>query len=122
MSLIELDAIVIVDADSTVSPDLLRVFARGLDAGHEWIQCYDCVRNADESWRTRLMAYAFSLINGVTLLGQSCLGLSAALRGNGMCLSTRGLDAGPVADARADRGPRILLVSTDHGGPHRLRS
>jgi cellulose synthase/poly-beta-1,6-N-acetylglucosamine synthase-like glycosyltransferase len=86
-----LDALVVIDADSIVHPDLLRVFARGLDAGQEWIQCYDCVGNADQSWRTRLMAYAFSLINGVTLLGQKALGLSAGLRGNGMCLSTRGL-------------------------------
>jgi cellulose synthase/poly-beta-1,6-N-acetylglucosamine synthase-like glycosyltransferase len=86
-----MDAIVVVDADSTVHPDLLHVFARGLDAGYEWIQCYDSVGNPDRSWRTRLMAYAFSLINGVTLEGQVALGLSAALRGNGMCLSTRGL-------------------------------
>ena len=47
--------------------------------------------NADQSWRTRLMAYAFSLINGVLLQGQSALGLSAGLRGNGMCISTAGL-------------------------------
>jgi cellulose synthase/poly-beta-1,6-N-acetylglucosamine synthase-like glycosyltransferase len=41
------------------------------------------------------MAYAFSLINGVTLQGQVAIGLSGALRGNGMCLSTRGLDRVP---------------------------
>ena len=86
-----LDALVFVDADSTVHPDLLRRFAQFVDSGHEWIQCYDAVGNADRSWRTRLMAYAFSLINGVTLQGQSALGLSAGLRGNGMCISTAGL-------------------------------
>jgi cellulose synthase/poly-beta-1,6-N-acetylglucosamine synthase-like glycosyltransferase len=90
-----LDAVVVVDADTTVHPDLLRVFARGLAAGQDWIQSYDCVGNADRSWRTRLMAYAFSLINGVTLLGQQALGISAGLRGNGMCLSTRGLGRVP---------------------------
>jgi cellulose synthase/poly-beta-1,6-N-acetylglucosamine synthase-like glycosyltransferase len=90
-----LDAIVVVDADTTVHPDLLRTFARSLDAGHDWVQCYDTVGNAERSWRTRLMAHAFSLINGVTLQGQMALGLSAALRGNGMCLSTRGLDRVP---------------------------
>jgi len=37
------------------------------------------------------MAYSFGLINGVLLQGQTALGLSGALRGNGMCLSTRGL-------------------------------
>jgi cellulose synthase/poly-beta-1,6-N-acetylglucosamine synthase-like glycosyltransferase len=86
-----IDALVFVDADSTVDPDILRRFAQILDSGHEWIQCYDAVGNADQSWRTRLMAYAFSLINGVTLQGQSALGFSAGLRGNGMCISTPGL-------------------------------
>jgi cellulose synthase/poly-beta-1,6-N-acetylglucosamine synthase-like glycosyltransferase len=91
------DALVIVDADSTVHPDLLRVFAQGLESGHDWIQCFDCVGNPTSSWRTQLMAYAFSLINGVTLLGQNALGLSAALRGNGMCLSIKGLRRVPWA-------------------------
>jgi cellulose synthase/poly-beta-1,6-N-acetylglucosamine synthase-like glycosyltransferase len=90
-----LDAIVIVDADTTAHPSLLRVFDRGLGAGQEWIQCYDSVGNGDRSWRTRLMAYGFSLMNGVTLQGQTALGLSAGLRGNGMCLSTRGLERVP---------------------------
>jgi len=86
-----LDALVVVDADSTVDPSLLRRFAEGLESGDDWIQCYDTVGNAGQSWRTRLMAYGFCLINGVVLRGQTALGLSAGLRGNGMCLSTRGL-------------------------------
>jgi cellulose synthase/poly-beta-1,6-N-acetylglucosamine synthase-like glycosyltransferase len=89
------DALVVVDADSTVHPRLLERFAEGLERGEEWIQCYDGVGNAGQSWRTRLVACAFSLINGVVLRGQSALGLSAGLRGNGMCLSTRGLSQVP---------------------------
>jgi cellulose synthase/poly-beta-1,6-N-acetylglucosamine synthase-like glycosyltransferase len=85
------DALVIVDADSTLEPGLLERFSRALDRGCQWIQCYDGVGNADQSWRTRLMSYGFSLINGVTLAGQTALGLSAGLRGNGMCISTSGL-------------------------------
>lgn len=94
-SLDRLDALVIVDADSAVSPGLLRGFASCLDAGRDWIQCFYTVANPDASWRTRLMAYAFSLFNGVMLLGQSALGLSAGFRGNGMCISTRGLQRVP---------------------------
>jgi cellulose synthase/poly-beta-1,6-N-acetylglucosamine synthase-like glycosyltransferase len=86
-----LDALVIVDADTTVDQRLLDRFAEGLERGDEWIQCYDTVSNAGQSWRTRLMAYGFCLINGVLLRGQTALGLSAGLRGNGMCLSTTGL-------------------------------
>jgi cellulose synthase/poly-beta-1,6-N-acetylglucosamine synthase-like glycosyltransferase len=86
-----LDSLVVIDADSIVQPDLLEHFCRARDRGCEWIQCFGGVGNAEASWRTRLMAYGFSLINGVTLAGQNALGLSAALRGNGMCLSIRGL-------------------------------
>src|SRR5262249_28911003 len=86
-----LDALVVVDADTTVHPELLHVFARELASGQDWVQSYDCVGNPHQSWRTRLITYAFSLINGVTLLGLNALGLSAGLRGNGMCLSIRGL-------------------------------
>jgi hypothetical protein len=37
------------------------------------------------------MTYAFSLFNGVWLLGQDRMGLAVGLKGNGMCFSTRGL-------------------------------
>lgn len=87
----ELDALVVVDADSTVSPGMLLGFAAVVEAGEDWVQCYYGVANPEASWRTKLMAYAFSLFNGVGPLGQYVLGQSAGLRGNGMCLTTRGL-------------------------------
>jgi cellulose synthase/poly-beta-1,6-N-acetylglucosamine synthase-like glycosyltransferase len=90
-----LDALVIVDADTTVDPEVLRCFDQALLQGCDWIQCYYTVANPDRSWRTRLLTYAFSLFNGVMLLGQNALGLSAGLRGNGMCFSTRGLRRRP---------------------------
>jgi len=90
-----LDALVLIDADTTVDRDLLLCFDRGLRSGRDWIQSYYTVANRDETWRTRLMTYGFSLFNGVTLLGQNALGTSAGLRGNGMCLSTRGLRRRP---------------------------
>jgi cellulose synthase/poly-beta-1,6-N-acetylglucosamine synthase-like glycosyltransferase len=91
----ELDAIVVIDADSMADPQLLRVFAHQLEAGRDWIQAFNTVANPGDSWRTRLMAYSFSLINGVLLQGQTALGLSGAFRGNGMCMSTRGLLRSP---------------------------
>ncbi|MDR3623124.1 MAG: glycosyltransferase family 2 protein [Paludisphaera borealis] len=86
-----LDAIVIVDADTITSPDLLRKFDALVREGHDWIQCYYTVANPDASWRTRLMTFAFSLVNGVGPLGLYRLGLSSPLNGNGMCFTTRGL-------------------------------
>jgi len=90
-----LDALVIIDADTTVDRDLLLYLDRSLRSGRDWIQSYYTVANPDDTWRTRLMTYAFSLFNGVTLLGQNALGTSAGLRGNGMCLSTGGLRRRP---------------------------
>jgi cellulose synthase/poly-beta-1,6-N-acetylglucosamine synthase-like glycosyltransferase len=90
-----LDALVIVDADTTIDRTLLLCFDEGLRAGRDWIQCYYTVANPDQSWRTRLLTYAFSLYNGVLLLGAQALGSSAGWKGNGMCFSTRGLRRHP---------------------------
>jgi 1,2-diacylglycerol 3-beta-glucosyltransferase len=83
------DAVVVVDADTLVSPNLLRAFAAGLEAGALAQQARYGVRNPEASWRTRLMALAFVLFHDVRSLGRERLGLSAGLRGNGMCFATR---------------------------------
>jgi len=85
------DAAVVVDADSILDPRALSAFAAALAEGGEWLQAYNIVGNPDESRRTRLLAYAFGLINGVHLLGQQGLGMGVGLRGNGMCLATSAL-------------------------------
>ena len=84
-----LDAVVILDADSVADARLLRELSRYLDQGHDWVQVFDTVANADDSWRTRLLAYAFGLYNGVLLLGQFSLGLSMAF-GATECAFPRG--------------------------------
>jgi glycosyltransferase involved in cell wall biosynthesis len=78
------DAVVVVDADTIVSPNLLSAFATRLEAGEEALQAHYGVRNVNESWRTRLMAVAFTLFHGVRSLGRERLKLSCGLRGNGM--------------------------------------
>jgi cellulose synthase/poly-beta-1,6-N-acetylglucosamine synthase-like glycosyltransferase len=90
-----LDAVVVIDADSTASPGLLRAFASRIEGGVDFLQCWYTVSNPEDSWRTRLMTYAFSLFNGVTPLGHYRLGGSAGFRGNGMGFTTRGLDRVP---------------------------
>ena len=85
------DAVLVIDADTVVDPGLLTAFSKAIASGHDWMQCYYTVRNPDASWRTRLMTYAFSLINGVASLGQEGLGLGAGFKGNGMCFTTAGL-------------------------------
>jgi cellulose synthase/poly-beta-1,6-N-acetylglucosamine synthase-like glycosyltransferase len=90
-----MNAVVVVDADTTIDPNLLRSFDQGLRAGHDWMQAYYTVANPDQSWRTRLMTYALSLYNGVMQIGQNALRSSAGFKGNGMCFSTDGLRRRP---------------------------
>jgi cellulose synthase/poly-beta-1,6-N-acetylglucosamine synthase-like glycosyltransferase len=81
------DAVVVVDADTTVSPNLLQAFAARLDGGALAIQAEYGVRNPDASWRTRLVAIAFALFNTLRCLGRERLRCSVGLRGNGMCFA-----------------------------------
>lgn len=82
------DAVVVVDADTVVSANLLRAFAVRLAAGAVAVQAHYTVRNPDTSWRTRLMAIAFALFHLLRSSGRERLGVSCGLRGNGMCFST----------------------------------
>jgi len=80
------DAVVIVDADTVVTPNLLRAFAGRLAGGVRAVQARSAVLNVDDSWRTRLMQLGLSLFNDLRSLARENLGLSCGLRGNGMCL------------------------------------
>ena len=84
----QLDAVVIVDADTQVSPNLLAACAARLDRGAEAVQVYHGVANPAHSWRTQLAAIAYGAFHGVRSRGRERLRLSAGLRGNGMCFRT----------------------------------
>lgn len=89
------DAVVVVDADSLVSKNLLSAFASRLEAGAMAIQATYGVRNPGASSRTRLMTIALAAFHQVRSLGRERLGLSCGLRGNGMCLRSTLLDLVP---------------------------
>lgn len=78
------DAVVVIDADTEVSANLLRAFATRFETGADAVQAEYAVRNGGESWRTRLMVVALSLFHTLRSLGRERLGLSCGLRGNGM--------------------------------------
>ncbi|HSY24506.1 MAG TPA: glycosyltransferase family 2 protein [Polyangiaceae bacterium] len=82
------DAVVVVDADTKVSSNLLRAFDARLRKGAQAAQAEYCVANPDASWRTRLMHIGFTLFHDVRSRARERLGLSAGLRGNGMAFST----------------------------------
>ena len=78
------DAAVVIDADTVVSPNLLRAFAARFEAGAVAVQAEYGVRNPNASWRTRLMVIALATFHGVRSLGRERLKVSCGLRGNGM--------------------------------------
>lgn len=83
----EVDAVVVVDADTLVSPNILRAFAARRDLGAVAMQADYAVRNPNAAWRTRLIAIAFGAFHIVRSRARERLGLSCGLRGNGMCFS-----------------------------------
>jgi 1,2-diacylglycerol 3-beta-glucosyltransferase len=89
------DAVVVVDADTVVSPNLLRAFNARLLSGDVAVQADYAVANPTASWRTRMTALGFALFHGLRSLARDRLGLSCGLRGNGMCLATKLLRAVP---------------------------
>lgn len=81
------DAVVVIDADSVVSENLLQAFHARLERGANAVQAEYGVRNVDASWRTRLMTVALAMFHGVRSEARERLCLSVGLRGNGMCFS-----------------------------------
>jgi 1,2-diacylglycerol 3-beta-glucosyltransferase len=88
-------AVVVVDADTVVSSNLLSAFAGRFEAGAAAVQADYGVRNPRSSWRTRMMTIALATFHGVRSLARERVGLSCGLRGNGMGFSRAVLEAQP---------------------------
>jgi cellulose synthase/poly-beta-1,6-N-acetylglucosamine synthase-like glycosyltransferase len=84
------DAVVVVDADAEVSPNLLEAYAARLETGEQAVQAHYGVLNPMASWRTRLITIAQSAFHIVRSRARERLGLSCGIRGNGWCV-THGL-------------------------------
>lgn len=89
------DAVVVVDADTIVSANLLVAFATRIEDGALAMQAEYGVRNVDASWRTQLMALALAMFHTLRSNARERLGLSAGLRGNGMCFTRECLQRFP---------------------------
>jgi 1,2-diacylglycerol 3-beta-glucosyltransferase len=81
------DAVVVIDADTVVSRNLLRAFSARFALGANAVQAEYGVRNPGASWRTRLMVIALALFHVLRSVGRERLGVSTGLRGNGMGFS-----------------------------------
>ncbi|MHB8744039.1 MAG: glycosyltransferase family 2 protein [Sulfuricaulis sp.] len=84
-------AVVVVDADTVVSANLLEAFAARIESGAKAIQAHYAVLNSHDSWRTRLMAIAIAAFHQVRSRARERLQLSCGIRGNGWCITHRQL-------------------------------
>jgi cellulose synthase/poly-beta-1,6-N-acetylglucosamine synthase-like glycosyltransferase len=81
------DAVVVVDADSEVSPNLLLAIAGRLARGAHAVQVHYGVLDPRASWRTRLLCIAMAAFHRLRSRGRERLGLSCGFRGNGWCVT-----------------------------------
>ena len=107
------DAVVIVDADSTVDRDLLRAFDRELQLGHDWLQAYYTVSNPDDSWRTRLLSLLIQPVQRSDAARQDSTRAKCGLEGQRHVHFRQGARACSVAEPWACRGHGILLARAD---------
>lgn len=81
------DAVVVVDADSEASSNLLEAISARLERGAKAVQVHYGVLNAGDSWRTRLMAIALGSFHMLRSRARERLKVSAGIRGNGWCVT-----------------------------------
>ena len=82
------DAIGILDADSVVSPNFLRVMDARLARGERVIQGYYTVRQPEGSSSAGIRAVALIVLHYLRPQGRMVLGGSTGLKGNGMVFAT----------------------------------
>jgi 1,2-diacylglycerol 3-beta-glucosyltransferase len=78
------DAVLILDADSIVSPNFLTVMDARLARGECAIQAYYAVRDPEGSWSASVRSVALAALHYLRPLGRMVLGGSTGLKGNGM--------------------------------------
>ena len=84
----KIDAALILDADSIVNGNFLRIMAAHLENGEKVIQAYYAVRDPGSSWSSSLRYTAFALLHYSRPLARMVLGGSVGLKGNGMVFTT----------------------------------
>jgi cellulose synthase/poly-beta-1,6-N-acetylglucosamine synthase-like glycosyltransferase len=81
------EAVLVIDADSNVAPNLIPAVLARLAAGAQALQTRYQVANASASTRTRLMELALLGMNTLRPRGRARLGLSCGIFGNGFALT-----------------------------------
>ena len=106
------DVVLVVDADSVVSPDLVETVRQYVEGGAGAVQCRYRVMGPKTSVRGRLMDLAFLGVNVLRPAGRDRAGVSAGILGNGFALTAATLKAVPyrAESIVEDLEYHILLV------------
>lgn len=108
------EALLVLDADNRVPPDLLARLADELDAGHRVLQVYLDVANPDDSPLATANALSYWAGNRMVQLARTNLGWSADLGGTGMCFAPDALAAaggfGGSLTEDQELGARLVLA------------
>jgi cellulose synthase/poly-beta-1,6-N-acetylglucosamine synthase-like glycosyltransferase len=89
------DAVVVIDADAEVSPNILEAISARIERGARAVQIHYGVLNPMASWRTRLITIAKGAVHVVRSRARERLGLSCGIRGTGWCVTHELLQAVP---------------------------
>jgi cellulose synthase/poly-beta-1,6-N-acetylglucosamine synthase-like glycosyltransferase len=89
------DATLVVDADSTVSSNLIGLVDEALASGAEAVQCRYEMESSSKRPATQLTALAFRGFNVVRPIGRNRLCLSAGILGNGFAIRQEILTQNP---------------------------
>jgi hypothetical protein len=89
------DAILVVDADTVVDPNLLTEVVRVLDQGADGVQARYLPLDITDSPRARLRNVALMAFNFLRPLARDRLGMSCGITGNGFALRRETLEAVP---------------------------
>ncbi|MBI5094611.1 MAG: glycosyltransferase family 2 protein [Candidatus Hydrogenedentes bacterium] len=81
------NAVIVIDADNVVTPNLLAAVSQRVVEGCVAGQVRDAADNAEEGWRPSMQYISLALKNHVRALGRQALGCSGGLFGNGMFFS-----------------------------------
>jgi cellulose synthase/poly-beta-1,6-N-acetylglucosamine synthase-like glycosyltransferase len=108
------EALVVVDADNRVPPNLLERLAYEIDAGGSVFQAYLDVSNPDASALATASALSYWASNRMVQLARHNLVWTADLGGTGMCITAAALaEAGGFGDSLVedqDLGVRLFLA------------
>jgi 1,2-diacylglycerol 3-beta-glucosyltransferase len=90
------DAVVLIDADCSASPNMLGAIEQRLRTGAQAVQVNYVAGNPHDSNASALRYGAFALMNTVRFQGKQQLGLSCGLGGTGMAFTRDLLDREPL--------------------------